>query len=60
MRNKNKLIQTLRTIKAHGTLSDSTSKRLYPSSAVATKFYGLPGIHKNGTPLGQLCLAGVL
>ena len=47
---KNKLAQTLRNIKTQGGLSDSKYKRLYLTSAVAPNFYGLPKIHKSGTP----------
>ena len=50
-RHKNKLIKILRTIKTQGGLSDTTYKRLYPTSAVPSKFYGLPKIHKQGTLL---------
>ena len=53
-RYKNKLIQTLRTIKAQGGLSDSTYKRLYPTSAVPLISISLQ-IHKHGTSLGPLC-----
>ena len=39
---KNKLPQIPRDIKSQGGLSGSRYKRLYPTSAVASKFYGLP------------------
>ena len=47
---KNKLIPTLRNIKRHGGLNDYNYRRLYPTSAVPPKFYGLPKIH-NVAPL---------
>ena len=58
-RHKNKLILTLRTMKVQGRLSDSTYKRLYPTGTVPPKFFGLPKIHKHGTPSGPLCQTGV-
>ena len=48
---KNILIQTLKDIKQTGGLSNLKYKQLYPTSAVPPKFYGLPKIHKVGTPL---------
>ena len=48
---KNKLTNTLRVIKQTGGLSDSTYRKVYPTSAVPPKFYGLPKIHKVGIPL---------
>ena len=47
---KNKLIGLLKDIKLTGGLKDSTYHRLYRTSAVPQKFYGLPKIHKVGTP----------
>ena len=41
---KNKLIA--------GGLKDSAYCKMYPTSAVLPKFYGLPKIHKVGTPSG--------
>ena len=41
-RHKNKLIPTLRTIKAQGRLSDRTYKRLYPNDAVAPNYMVFP------------------
>ena len=43
---KNKLIGTLRDIKQTGGLKDTTYHKVYPTSAVPPKFYGLPKIHK--------------
>ena len=48
---KNKLITLLKNIKQSGGLSTQKYKQLYPTSAVPPKFYGLPKIHKTGTPL---------
>ena len=56
---RNQLINTLKDIKQTGRLNDSTYKKVYPTSTVPPKFYGLPKIHKIGTPSGPLCLAGV-
>ena len=48
---KNKLISLLKDIKQTGGLTTLKYKQLYPTSAVLPKFYGLPKIHKTGTPL---------
>ena len=48
---KNKLITLLKKIKTEGGLSEATYKRLYPTGAGSPKFYGLPKVHKQGTPL---------
>ena len=48
---KNKLITLLKDIKQTGGLTTQKYKQLYPTSAVPPKFYGLPKIHKTGTPL---------
>ena len=47
---KNKLINLLKDIKQSGGLSIQKYKQLYPTSAVPPRFYGLPKIHKTGTP----------
>ena len=47
---KNKLINLLKDIKQSGGLSTQKYKQLYPTSAVPPKLYGLPKIHKTGTP----------
>ena len=47
---KNKLINLLKDIKQSGGLSAHKYKQLYPTSAIPPKFYGLPKIHKTGTP----------
>ena len=56
---KNKLSQTLRNIKNQRGLGDYNYRRVYPTSAVAPKFYGLPKIHKLGTLLGPMFPVGV-
>ena len=48
---KNKLITLLKNIHQTGGLSTHKYKQLYPTSAIPPKFYGLPKIHKTGTPL---------
>ena len=48
---KNKLISLLKNIHQTGGLSTQKYKQLYPTSAVPPKVYGLPKIHKTGTPL---------
>ena len=55
---KNKLITILKDIKQTGGLSTQKYKQLYPTSAVPPKFYGLPKIHKTGTPLDILFPVG--
>ena len=50
-RQKNKLINILKNIKADGGLSEEAYRRLYPTGAGPPKFYGLPKIHKPGIPL---------
>ena len=55
---KNKLSQTLRDIKNQGGLGDYKYRKVYPTSVVGPKFYGLPNIHEVGTPLCPLCLVG--
>ena len=48
---KNRLISLLKQIKTEGGINDATFKRLYPTGAGSPKFYGLPKVHKQGTPL---------
>ena len=50
-RQKSKLINILKNIKAEGVLSEEAYKRMYPTGGVSPKFYGLPKIHKPGIPL---------
>ena len=48
---KNRLINILKNIKTEGGLNEETYRRLYPTGAVSSKFYGLPKVHKPGIPL---------
>ena len=48
---KNKLITKLKKIKLDTGLDDITYRRMYPTGAVIPKFYGLPKVHKENTPL---------
>ena len=48
---KNKLINILKRVKSQTGLSNQTYKSMYPTGCVPSKFYGLPKIHKPGTPL---------
>ena len=50
-RQKNKLIQILKNIKAEGGINENTYKKMYATGAGIPKFYGLPKIHKAGVPL---------
>ena len=51
---QNKLAQTARHIKTQDGFSNHKYKRLYPTNVVPPKVYGLPKIHKSGTPSGPL------
>ena len=55
----NKPVNLLKKIKAEGGISDHLYKKMYPTGAVAPKFYGLPKIHKRDTPSDPLCLVRV-
>ena len=48
---KKKLIGLLKSIKASGGINEATYRKLYPTGAGSLKFYGLPKLHKEGTPL---------
>ena len=48
---KTRLISLLKQIKTEGGMNEATYKRLYPTVAGSPKFYGLPKVHKQGTPL---------
>ena len=48
---KNKLISILKRVKQQTGLDSNTYKSMYPTGCVPPKFYGLPKIHKPGTPL---------
>ena len=50
-RQKNRLINILRSIKSEGRLEDHIYKRIYPTGASSPKLYGLPKIHKKNIPL---------
>ena len=47
---KNKLIDLLKKIKAEGGISDQLYKKMYPTGAVAPKFYGRPNVHERNPP----------
>ena len=51
MKLKNKLINKLKKIKIDTRMDDITYRRMYPTGAVIPKFYGLPKVHKENTPL---------
>ena len=48
---KNKLIGLLKSIKVGGGINEATYRKLYPTGAGSPKFYGIPKLHKEGTPL---------
>ena len=48
---KNKLIQLLKKIKAEGGINEESYRKMYPTGAGIPKFYGLPKVHKAGVPL---------
>ena len=48
---KAQLITKLRRIKKDRKLDEGMHKTMYPTGCVLPKFYGLPQIHKTGTPL---------
>ena len=48
---KPRLIQTLRRIKRDTNMGEGMYRNMYPTGCTAPKFYGLPKIHKTGTPL---------
>ena len=50
-RQKNRLINILRSIKSEGRLEDHIYKKMYPTGASSPKLYGLPKIHKQNIPL---------
>ena len=50
-RQKTELINLLKNIKAEGGINEEIYIRMYPTGAGDPKFYGLPKIHKPGTPL---------
>ena len=48
---KAQLIQKLRRIKRETNMGEGMYRSMYSTSCIALKFYGLPKIHKTGTPL---------
>ena len=48
---RNKLMTLLKSIKTEAGMNEATYKRFYPTEAGSPKLYGLPKIHKEGTPL---------
>ena len=50
-RQKNKVINILRSIKSEGRLADHTYKKMHPTGASSPKLYGLPKIHNKNIPL---------
>ena len=55
---KNSLIQTLRRIKRDTNMGEDMYRTISTTGCTAPKFYGLPKIHKTGTPSGQLYSVG--
>ena len=55
---KAKLTITLKRIKRETNMGEGMYRAMHPTGCVAPKFYGLPKIHKTGTPLGKLYLVG--
>ena len=51
MKLKNKLITKLKKIKLDTGMDDIIYRRMYPTGVVIPKFYGLPKVHKEYTPL---------
>ena len=51
---KAQLITKPRRIKKDSKLDEGTYKAMYPAGCVPPKFYGLPKIHKTGTPLSPI------
>ena len=47
---KVQLIQKLRRIQRETNMDEGMYRSMYPTSCTAPKFYGLPKIHKTGTP----------
>ena len=51
---KNKLINIFKRVRNQTGLDCNTYKSMYPTGCVPPKFYGLPKIHKPGTPLSPI------
>ena len=56
-RQKNRLINILRSMKTEGRLEDHTYKKMYLTGASSPKLYGLPKIHKKNIPLRTIVLS---
>ena len=48
---KAQLIQMLRRLKRETNMDEGMYRTMYPTGCTAPKFYGLPKVHKTGTPL---------
>ena len=48
---KNKLVNLLKAMKTEGKIDEALYRKLYPTGAGSSKFYGLPKIHMEGIPL---------
>ena len=51
---KNRLINLLKKIKAEGDINDTLYRKMYPTGAVALKFYEWPKDYKREIPLRQI------
>ena len=47
----NTLISQLKSLKKEGALDEREYRKIYPTSSVIPRFYGLPKVHKRGAPL---------
>ena len=56
---KAQLIQKLRRIKRETNMEEGMYRTMYPTGCTAPKFYGLPKIHKTGTPLRPIVSKGL-
>ena len=54
---KAKLITMLRRFKRESGLEENLYKSMYPTGCTSPKFYGLPKIHKIGTPFRPIVLS---
>ncbi len=45
------VVKKLKELKEKGAISELDYKRLYPTSTLVPGFYGLPQVHKQGSPL---------
>ena len=50
-KHKSQLINLLKSCKTKEKITQDTYKKLYPTCMLTPRFYGLPQIHKTGTPL---------